>query len=105
VTFNQLMPAASFVIAFYLFARALTAIRLIGANPVGGADAPSQQVMRWLIEGLALLIPSLDQWTQSTWLVDRAAAWPTVGVLGAQSALFLTILAAAAVFDLQRRNF
>lgn len=105
ITFNQLMPAASFVLAFYLLARALTAIRLIGANPVGGGDALSHEVMRWMVEGLALIMPPFDRWTQTSWLVDRVEAWSSVAAIAGQSALFLLILAAAAVFDLQRKNF
>ena len=105
VTFNNLMPAASFVVAFYLLARALTAIRLIGAHPVSGADALSHRVMTWLVEGLALVVPSLDAWTRTAWLVDRAASWSALLAISAHGALFVVILAAAAVFDMQRRNF
>lgn len=105
VTFNNLMPAASFVVAFYLLARALTAIRLIGAHPVSGGDALSHRVMTWLVEGLALVVPSLDAWTRTAWLVDQAASWSELLTISAHGALFVVILAAAAVFDLQRRNF
>jgi len=105
VTFNSLMPAASLVIAFYVLARALTAVRLIGANPVAGADAPSHQVMAWLVEGLALVVPALDQWTRTEWLVDQPAAWSVVALAAAHGALFVVVLTAAAVFDMHRRNF
>lgn len=105
ITFNQVMPAASIVIAFYLLARALTAIRLIGANPVAGADTLSHQVMYWLVEGLALIVPALDAWTQTTWLVDGPAAWSALFAIAAHSALFVVILTAAAIFDIHRRNF
>ena len=105
VTFNNLMPAASFVVAFYLLARALTAIRLIGAHPVSGGDALSHRVMTWLVEGLALVVPSLDAWTRTAWLVDQAASWSELLTIAAHGALFVVILAAAAVFDMQRRNF
>ena len=105
ITFNQLMPAASFVLAFYVLARALTAIRLIGANPISGGEELSHHVMRWMVEGLALVMPPLDQWTQTAWLVDHAGAWPALAAIGAQCMLFLVVLAAAAVFDLQRKNF
>jgi hypothetical protein len=104
VTFNQLMPAASFVIAFYLFARGLTALRLISANPIADATALSHRVMRWLIEGLALVVPALDGWTRTAWLVDPVSPWPEVLRAGAHSALFVVILTAAAVFDMYRRN-
>lgn len=105
ITFNQVMPAASIVIAFYLLARALTAIRLIGANPVAGADAVSHQVMVWLIEALALAVPALDGWTRTAWLVDGPAAWTALLGIAAQGGLFVVILTTAAVFDMHRRNF
>lgn len=105
MTFNQIMPAASFVLAFYLLARAITAVRLISGNPVTGADAPSHQVMAWLVDSLALVVPPLDAWTRTAWLVDATAAWSALGGIAAHGALFVAILAAAAVFDLSRKNF
>jgi len=105
ITFNQLMPAASFVLAFYLFARALSAIRLIGGNPIAQTDSLAHQVMTWLIEGLAFVVPGLDLWTRSEWLVDGTARWAALGGILGQAILFVTLLGAAAVFDLYRKNF
>lgn len=105
VTFSQLTPAASFILAFYLFARALTAIRLMGAHPLSGADQLSHQVIRFVIEGLALVVPALDAWTQTAWLVNEPAPWPLLLQLAGQSALYVAVLATAAMFDFQRKNF
>jgi ABC-type transport system involved in multi-copper enzyme maturation permease subunit len=105
VTFNQLLPAASFVIAFYLLARAIAAIRLISSNPVGGADSLSQQVMAWLIEAIALVVPGLDRWTRTTWLVDEPASWAAIAAIVGQGMIFVVVLGAAAMFDLDRKNF
>lgn len=105
VTFNQLMPAASFVIAFYLFARAITAVRLIGEHPIAGAEALSHRVMASLVEALALVMPALDQWTRTEWLVEAPASWLALAAIGAHAALFVAIFGAGAVFDLYRRNF
>lgn len=105
VTFNMLMPAASFVMAFYLLARALGAIRLISANPVSGADAPSHHFLSMIVEGLSWIVPALDRWTQTSWLVDRPGLWSTVASLAGQSLVFVTVLAAAAIFDMHRKNF
>lgn len=105
VTFNQLMPAASFVLAFYLLARTLTAIRLMSAHPLTGADSPSHQVIQLLVEGLALVMPALDRWTQTAWLVNQQAGWPDIGALVWQSALYVALLTAAAMFDFYRKNF
>ena len=105
ITFNQLTPAASFVLAFYLLARALTAIRLMSAHPLAGADTLSHEVIRFVIETLALVMPALDAWTQTAWLVNQPAAWLDLLHLAGQSALYVVLLAAAAMFDFHRKNF
>jgi ABC-type transport system involved in multi-copper enzyme maturation permease subunit len=105
VTFSQLTPAASFVLAFYLLARTLTAIRLMSAEPITGADTVSHQVISAVVELLALVMPALDAWTQTAWLVNEHAAWPVIVGLAWQSALYVVLLAAAAMFDFYRKNF
>jgi ABC-type transport system involved in multi-copper enzyme maturation permease subunit len=105
VTFSQLIPAASFIMAFYLLARALTAIRLMGAHPLIDADTPSHDVIRFVVEGLALVMPALDAWTQTAWLVNEPASWSALAQLAGQSALYVALLAAAAMFDFHRKNF
>lgn len=105
ITFNQLVPAASFVLAFYLFARALTAIRLMSAHPLAGADTLSHDAIRFLVEAMALVMPALDAWTQTAWLVNEPAPWPFMLQLAGQSALYVALLAAATMFDFHRKNF
>ena len=105
LTFSQLVPAASFVAAFYLLARSISAIRLMGAHPVAGAESWSHQVMSTLVEALALVTPAFDQWTETGWLVNAPAAWPAVLAIGGQSVIYVLLLAAAAMFDLYRKNF
>ena len=80
MTFTQLMPAASFVAGFYLLARSLTAIQLMSASPLAVENPLSHQFMTWMIDGLSLVLPALDRFTQSVWLADAAAGWPAVGI-------------------------
>ena len=104
MTFTQLMPAASFVAGFYLLARSLSAIRLISDTSVVGYNVHSREVMGWLVDALALVLPALDRFSQSAWLVDSAAGWSAVGACAVQAALYTTLLTAAAMFDFYRRN-
>jgi len=105
MTFTQLMPAANFVLGFYLLARTLTAIRLIGAAPSTNGDMLSHRMMSWLVEGLALVLPAFDRYTQSAWLIgDNAASWSASAILAAQAALYTILLGAATMFDFHRRN-
>ena len=105
ITFNQLTPAASFVLAFYALGRALTAIRLMGAHPLSDADTVSHQVIQFTVEALALVMPALDAWTQTAWLVNQAASWTMLLELAGLSALYVALLAAATMFDFYRKNF
>ena len=105
VTFNQLTPAASFILAFYLLARSLTAIRLMGAHPLTGADSLAHQVIQFVVEALALVMPALDAWTQTAWLVNEPAAGSAILQLAGLSVLYVTLLAAATMFDFYRKNF
>jgi hypothetical protein len=104
MTFTQLMPAASFVAGFYLLARALSAIRLISDTSVVGYNVLSRQVMGWLVDALALVLPALDRFSQSAWLVDGAPGWAAVGACAVQAALYTALLIAATMFDFYRRN-
>jgi hypothetical protein len=104
VTFTRLMPAATFVGSFYVLARSLAAIRLISDAPIAGGDTPSHQLIARLIDALALLVPALDRFTQSAWLVDGAAPWALLGGCAVQAALYCALLGAAAMFDFYRRN-
>ena len=105
VTFNQLTPAASFVLAFYALGRALTAIRLMSEHPLSGADTFSHQAIQFMVDALALVMPALDAWTQTAWLVNQPAAWLTLLELAGLSLLYVALLAGATMFDFYRKNF
>lgn len=105
MTFNQLPAAASFVLAFYLLARSLTAIRLMSAYPLTGADSISHQVIQFMVEVLALVLPAFDAWTQTAWLVNQQAPWLAILQIAGLGALYVALLAAATMFDLYRKNF
>jgi hypothetical protein len=104
VTFSQLLPAAGFVAAFYLLARSVTAMRLMSAHPVAGQDTLSHQVSRWLVDGLGYLMPALDRWTDTAWLVNAAPDPAMLPGIVAQGAIYIGLLTAATLFDFYRRS-
>jgi len=57
------------------------------------------------VELIALLLPSLDRMTQSTWLLESAPGASTLGPIVGQTAIYLVLIGAAALFDLYRKNF
>jgi ABC-type transport system involved in multi-copper enzyme maturation permease subunit len=104
VSLGHLTLAASVLLGFYLLGRVLTAVRLMGMNPISGGDSLGQQMLHWMAEGLALVMPAFDGWTRTTWLVDAPAPWSDIAVLGGQGMLYVTLLAAASMFDFYRRE-
>jgi hypothetical protein len=57
-----------------------------------------------VVEFIALLLPSLDRMTQTTWLLEGVTGNAIVAILG-QTVIYLTLICSAAAFDLYRKNF
>ncbi len=105
ITFNQVMPAASFVLAFYLLARSISAIRLISASPLLADQSLAHRFADWLLNAIAYVLPALDRFSQTGWLVEGSAGvaslWGAVG----QTLAYVPLLVSAALIDFHRRNF
>ena len=104
VSFSQVMPAAAFVAAFYLLARSITAIRLISGTALLDELSPARRLMTLIADGLALILPPLDSFAQTAWLVNAVGTWNDLTIVVAHSAAYVALLAAAALFDFYRRN-
>ena len=105
VALPQIMPAASFVLGFYVLARSIGAMQLMSGVPVAGDANLASQALPRLVDLFALLLPRLDSYTQSAWLVDQSGSWGLVAGIVAQGAVYIGLLAMATVLDLYRRNF
>ena len=104
ITFNQLTLAAGIVFAFYLLARAMTAIVLVAGADMLQDGSVAHAAMTAIVKLVALMLPPLDAFTQTAWLVDAVDGWSRLPMLAAQTALYVTLLLAAASIDLYRRN-
>jgi ABC-type transport system involved in multi-copper enzyme maturation permease subunit len=96
LTLNQLSPALTATFAFYLLARVIGALQLLG-------HGAGQQAISIGIDGLALLLPHLDRFTRSDWLVYHDGGGADLAGVAAQTAIYVALLAAAALFDLYRK--
>ena len=104
ITFSQIMPAASFVLAFYLLSRSITAIRLMSTTALLDELNPGRGVMTFIADALALILPPLDTFTQSAWLIDANGGSNDLARIAAHSAIYVALLVAAAMFDFYRKN-
>lgn len=102
-TFNQVVAALSSVMGFYLLARSISALQLISNQPLA-EHTPSQRAIGAMIDGLAAVLPHLEMFTRTDWLVYSTGTWTTLFALTGQSCAYLVLLAGAALFDLYRKN-
>jgi ABC-type transport system involved in multi-copper enzyme maturation permease subunit len=103
MTLAQLVPALAATAALYLLARSMSALQAIASGPLAD-ETLLHGLARRGIDLLALLLPALDRATRTDWLLygapdARSYASALGGVL-----VYVVLLAAAGLFDFQRRN-
>jgi ABC-type transport system involved in multi-copper enzyme maturation permease subunit len=99
----QVVPAFAAVGGFYLLSRSMTAMQIIAGAPLVEPTL-TDRVVSGIVEVIALLLPSLDRMTQTSWLLGGALGDPAVQVFG-QTAIYLALICSAGLFDLYRKNF
>jgi len=104
-TFRQATLALSSVFGFYVLARTIGSIQLIGHGPLADPSAPSQRLISGVIDTLALLLPDLDRYTSSQWLIYGAPQGSDLVSIIGQTTIYLTLLIGVGLFDLYRKNF
>jgi hypothetical protein len=104
MTLAQLVPAIAATAGLYLLGRSMAAIQAMAYGP--GADGSfAGQTARVAVDGLALLLPALENVTRTEWLLYGP---PSAGAYAAALGgllLYTALLAAAGLFDFHRRNW
>ena len=103
LTLDQVLPALAAAGAFYLLARLIAPLQLLGH----GGNARHSALDRILgadLDGVALLLPHLDGFTRTEWLLYQTGSAAALGAIAMQSAIFIVLLTALALFDLYRKN-
>ncbi|MDX1528940.1 MAG: ABC transporter permease [Gammaproteobacteria bacterium] len=104
LTFTHVTVALSAVMAFYLLSRSMTAIQLMGHFPVITSDSLAQDVIVAFLDALAFLLPELDSFTSSEWLVYHTAGWSDLLPVAGQTIIYVGLVSGAALFDLYRKS-
>lgn len=60
---------------------------------------------RWIMEAISTLIPRLDFYAKSSWLIYGAKSYDDLNLFVLQSAVFIPLLIAASVIDFKRKQF
>lgn len=103
VTLTQVLPALAATFAFYALARSMAALQLVGAGPLTEPTL-ANQVVNGLLGAIAFVLPRLDAYTQTAWLVYAPPAAAELAQVAAQTAIYFALLVGAALFDFHRKS-
>jgi hypothetical protein len=102
LTFGHMALAMGATFAMVLMSRLLADVQLIARTGMhGDASGRAADGLLWV---LGLVLPRLDLFTQTEWLISGVDA-AALGALAGQVALYLGLLAAVGLWDLHRREW
>lgn len=103
LTFPQATWALGAVIGFYALSRTMTALQLMAQGSPAAGTSVSQRIIGAFVDALAFVLPGLDRFTESDWLVYGAGTIADLGFAAMQTLVYVALLWAAAMFDLYRK--
>ena len=103
-TFSNITIAFSVVVAFYLLSRCMDAIQLISNSPILETDSIAQELINKIIDVIAYLLPDLNLFTQTQWLIYENGDLNSLGSVMGQTVIYVVFLSGAALFDLYRKE-
>lgn len=102
ITMEKAVPAVFATMGFYALSRLMSFFLAISAStPAAGINAITVP----LSDMMSLLVPRLDLFAQTRWLVYGPGEIDSMLVLVAQAGLYVSLLLFAAMFDLRRKRF
>lgn len=105
LTLTQVPLALTIAIGFYVLSRSMDALILIATGPFSESSSQSAQGVEMVLTFLAWILPGLDRFTSSEWLVYHSGSWQELGTLFMELSLTFLVVCGAGLFDLYRKNF
>ncbi|MDM8568837.1 hypothetical protein QUF50_04885 [Thiotrichales bacterium HSG1] len=104
LTFHQVVQSFSMVLGFYILARSIGAIQLMALNSLSNSQSLTDQFINGFIKLLAMLLPNLENFTQSAWLVYHTGSFNSLIEILLQTAIYVILLISMSLFDIYRKN-
>ncbi len=105
LTLRHTTLALTATLGFYLLARSMQSLLNLGEHLLQPAHSGLDQVLSGFLWWLAWLLPALDRFSDSAWLLYQPGDWQTLGGLLLQTGIYLLLLLGLGFIDLARKNF
>ncbi|MPZ47612.1 MAG: ABC transporter permease [Betaproteobacteria bacterium] len=104
VSFAQVVPALLLIIAFYLLARTIDALRLMSESAVLGELGGARSLFEYAFDAIALLLPAFERFTQTEWIASGNVEAPVLLPIITQALIYTLLLLGASLIDFHRRE-
>lgn len=105
ISLTQVLSAFAATAGFYLLSRSVAAMQIIAGASLTAEPTLPDRIVTGIVNAIALVLPSLGRMTRTDWLVYAAPKTEELLGLIAQSAIYVILIASAALFDLHRKNY
>jgi len=105
LSFRHTSLALTAALAFYMLARSMQGFLNLGEHLLQPNNSWLDQGISGFLSLLALMLPSLDRFSNSAWLVYQQGSFIEVGSLMVQTGIYLLLLLGLGFIDLARKNF
>ncbi len=103
ISLTQMPLALAAVSGFYLLSRSMGAIMLIMKGPLA-VHGFLEDIADRAISLVSFVLPSLDDFTRTGWILYQETKWQVLLPVLVQTAIYLLLISAAALFDFERRE-
>lgn len=94
--------ALTCITAFYLLARSINVFQMIGNSAL--EQTYQNEIMSGLLNFISFVLPRLDLFTQSAWLVSSSQVYSLFN-LALQTIIYVVFISSLSLFDLYRKSF
>lgn len=105
LTIGSVVAAAAGTLGFYILGRGIGVFTAIATGEFRSADTGLDQAVNSAIGYIAWIVPRLDLFGQSSWLVYGAPEAGMIVLIAAQALVYTALIVTAAIFDFERKRF
>ncbi len=92
-------------LAIYALSRMMGFFLMATTTTTVFKDQTINEGTQWLMKSISMVVPRLDFYAKSNWLIYGAKSYEEVYLFFIQSAVFIPLLVAASVIDFKRKQF
>jgi hypothetical protein len=82
----------------------MSAVRLLSTSQLLAPNEWTNRAVARLVDVLAWLLPDLDRFTSTAWLMGEPPTFGAVGMIALETLVYGSLLVLAGLFDLHRKN-